>query len=90
MSDDWRIEWTAEARHCLRSIPPRVLPALLEFISSRLAANPPRVTHALPAPFEGKRSGGPGPYRVIVTPDSAARVVYINRVEYHSRAYRPR
>lgn len=87
---EWRVEWTAEARRSLRGIPPRVLPAVMEFAATRLAETLLRATHGLHAPFGDRRSGGVGPYRVMVTVDEDARVVYVNRAEYHSRAHRPR
>ncbi|MDR1188529.1 MAG: hypothetical protein LBK95_13925 [Bifidobacteriaceae bacterium] len=87
---EWHVEWTAEARRSLRSIPPRILPSLMDFVWLRLPENPMRATHDLRPPFVGKRSGGVGPYRVIVTVDKDARIVYINRAEYHSRVYRPK
>jgi mRNA-degrading endonuclease RelE of RelBE toxin-antitoxin system len=94
MPDDdslaWAVDWTGEARRSLRHIPPRILPAVITFVEERLATNPKRATHTLDAPLDDCRSGGVGPFRVLVKLDEDAHVVHIVKAAYHADVYRPR
>ena len=85
----WPVIWTGEAKRSLRHIPPRLLPAVLNFASERLAGNPLRTTHALREPLDRYRSATVGSFRVLAQLDTRTRTVNIVKVAYHADVYRP-
>ena len=85
----WTISWTPEAARSLRQVPPRIIPAVFNFLEERLAVDPFRVSHALHEPLEGCRSARVGSYRVLLEIDPDTKTVFIMKVAYHSDAYRP-
>lgn len=74
----------------LDRIPPRIVPAIVEFVYGDLAANPRRVGKALSRELEGMFSARRGPYRLIYTIDDGEQIVGVLRVDHRADVYRPR
>lgn len=70
-------------------IPPRIVPAIVEFAYGDLAANPRRVGKQLSRELEGKFSARRGPYRLLYTIDDDAQKIGILRVDHRADVYRP-
>ena len=73
----------------LERIPPRIVPAIVEFVYGDLAENPRRVGKALSRELEGRFSARRGPYRVIYTISDEHQTVGVLRVDHRADAYRP-
>jgi mRNA interferase RelE/StbE len=74
----------------LDRIPPRIVPAIIEFIYGDLARNPKRVGKRLEREFEGLYSARRGPYRILYeVHDEHVRVVIVH-VDHRADVYRPR
>lgn len=69
-------------------IPPRIVPAIVEFAYGDLAGSPRRVGKPLSRELEGKFSARRGPYRLIYTIDEEAQSVAILRVDHRADVYR--
>ena len=69
-------------------IPPRIVPAIVEFAYGDLAGSPRRVGKPLSRELEGRFSARRGPYRLIHTIDDEAQTVGILRVDQRSDVYR--
>ena len=91
MSDPptWQMRWTREGRRSLKNLPPRITPAVMNFVDERLAVSPLRATHALHEPLESYRSASLSSYRILVQIDPTASTVYVVKVAYHADVYRP-
>ena len=74
----------------MSGIPPRIIPAIVEFVFGDLAANPRRLGKPLERELAGTFSARRGPYRVLYDIDDAAQEVQILRVDHRSDVYRPR
>jgi len=70
-------------------IPPRIVPAIVEFAYGDLAENPRRVGKALSRELEGRFSARRGPYRLIYTIDEEKQIVGVLRVDHRADVYRP-
>jgi mRNA-degrading endonuclease RelE of RelBE toxin-antitoxin system len=70
-------------------IPPRIVPAIVEFAYGDLADNPRRVGKPLSRELEGRFSARRGPYRLIYTIDEDAQTVGVLRVDHRADVYRP-
>ena len=70
-------------------IPPRIVPAIVEFAYGDLAGNPRRVGKPLSRELEGRFSARRGPYRLTYTIDEDAQTVGILRVDHRADVYRP-
>ena len=71
-------------------MPPRIVPAIVEFIYGDLAAEPRRVGKPLERDLEGSYGARRGPYRVLYDLDDDAHTVQILRIDHRSDVYRPR
>ena len=69
-------------------IPPRIVPAIVEFAYGDLAGSPRRVGKPLSRELEGRFSARRGPYRLICAIDDEAQTVGILRVDHRSDVYR--
>ena len=85
----WDVVATTRFDRDLARLPPRVATAIVEFVTSVLPQNPPRMTKPLSGDLEGYRSARRGDYRVIVRLDEAARILLLHRVAHRAHAYRP-
>lgn len=84
------VRFTATARRDLTAVPPRVLPAVIEFVFGDLAREPQRVGKPLMRELSGTWSARRGPYRVLYEIDDATATVKVLRVDHRSDVYRPR
>jgi mRNA interferase RelE/StbE len=80
---------TSTARRDLQRIPPRIVPAIIEFVFGDLALNPTRVGKPLERDLAGTFSARRGPYRVLYRIDHDAEVVTVLRVAHRADVYRP-
>ena len=74
----------------MQSIPPRVVPAIIEFVFGELAREPHRVGKPLVRELSGLSGVRRGPYRVLYRIDDQAQRVFIVHVDHRADAYRPR
>jgi mRNA interferase RelE/StbE len=85
----FKVVFTATARRDLQRIPPRIVPAVIEFAFGDLALEPLRVGKALSRELNGRFGARRGPYRLIYEIDQEAGRVNILRVAHRSDVYRP-
>lgn len=74
----------------LNSIPPRIVPAIIEFLYGDLAENPQRVGAPLRFKLEGLHGARRGPYRVIYRIVDDELVVLVINLDHRADIYRPR
>lgn len=74
----------------MQSIPPRIVPAIVEFVYGDLAESPRRVGKPLERTLSGSCSARRGPYRVLYDIHEDDDWVIILRVEHHADVYRAR
>ncbi|MFM8896308.1 MAG: type II toxin-antitoxin system RelE family toxin [Actinomycetales bacterium] len=79
---------TATARRDLERIPPRIVPAIIEFTFGELAAGPHRVGKALQRELEGLFSARRGAYRILYSIDDDRNRVNVLRIDHRSNVYR--
>ena len=70
-------------------LPPRIAPAIVEFVTAVLPTDPWSMTKPLGGDLEGLRSARRGDYRVLLRLDEHERVVLLHRVAHRAHAYRP-
>jgi mRNA-degrading endonuclease RelE of RelBE toxin-antitoxin system len=83
------VQVTAPARRDLEGIPPRIVPAIIEFAFGDLARDPYRVGKPLQRDLAGLHSARRGPYRLIYRIDAGERRVFIVRIDHRTDVYRP-
>lgn len=86
----WTVGLSSAAVRSLDHVPPRVLPAVIEFIFGPLADNPHQVGKPLRDDFAGLHSAHRGAYRVLYEINEAERAVIVIRVAHRADAYRGR
>ena len=74
----------------MRSIPPRIIPAIIEFVYGDLATSPRRVGKPLERELAGSYSARRGSYRILYDIDDELDRILILRVDHRSDVYRPR
>jgi mRNA interferase RelE/StbE len=82
------VELTSAAVRSLDRLPPRVLPAVVEFLYGPLADSPERVGTSLRGDFEGLHSAHRGEYRILYEIRPRAAKVIVHRVAHRANAYR--
>ena len=90
MSQVYEVHLASPARRDLRRVPPRIVPAIVEFLYGELARKPKRVGKALERELEGYWSARRGPYRIIYRIDDDQLVVLVVNVDHRADVYRPR
>ena len=75
---------TATARRDLHQVPPRIVPAIIEFLFGDLAGSPARVGKPLRRELEGLHAARRGPYRVLYRIDDEAARVEIYRIDHRA------
>lgn len=85
---NYTVVFAATAQRDLQGIPPRIVPAIVEFAFGDLAAAPQRVGKPLDRELSGLFSARRGPYRVLYRIDEDAKSVTIMRVAHRADAYR--
>lgn len=88
--DPFGVVWAPRAVRDLERMPEKVGTAVVEFVYGPLAANPPRVGHALRFELEGAWSANRGDHRIVYRSDGARREVTVLAVDHRSRVYRSR
>ena len=81
---------SAAAVRTLDQLPPRVVPAIVEFLFGPLADNSHRVGKPLRDDFAGLHSAHRGAYRVLYEIREADHAVTVVRVAHRADAYRAR
>lgn len=88
--DRFTVRITATASRAIGRMDPKVIDAVLAFISGPLAVNPMRVTKPLTGGLQGQRSGYVGiAFRVLVEIDESQRIVWVLKVAHRTDLYRP-
>jgi mRNA interferase RelE/StbE len=90
VSQAYEVRLASPARRDLRRVPPRIVPAIVEFLFGELAGNPKRVGKALERELEGYWSARRGPYRIIYRIDDDQLIVLVVNVDHRADVYRPR
>lgn len=86
----YEVIFSPTARRDLQGMPPRILPAIIEFVYGDLSRNPQRVGKALERDLAGFHSARRGPYRVLYSIDEERGSISILRVDHRADVYRPR
>ena len=86
----WAVGLFSAAIRTQDQLPPRVVPAVIEFIDGALAETPGRVGKPLCDDFAGIYSAHRGAYRVLYEIDEPTPSVTVIRVAGRAEAYRPR
>ncbi len=79
---------TATARRDLQRIPPRTIPAIIEFTFGDLAISAHRVGKALLRELEGLFGARRGPYPILYSIKDDTNRVVILRIDHRSDVYR--
>lgn len=87
---DYEVEFAGTARRDLRSVPARVVPAIIEFVYGDLARAPRRVGKPLQRELEGLWGARRGPYRIIYDIIDEKLVVIVIHVDHRADVYRAR
>jgi len=86
----YEVRLTGPARRSLQAIPPRIVPAIIEFAFGDLAREPYRVGKPLERELAGLFGARRGPYRLVYRIDDAAQRLYVVQVDHRADVYRPR
>lgn len=89
-SQTYRVELAGTARRDLHLVPPRIVPAIVEFIYGDLARQPRRVGKPLQRELEGLWGARRGPYRIIYEILDERVVVLVIHVAHRAQVFRPR
>jgi mRNA interferase RelE/StbE len=84
------VRLTGPARRALESIPPRIIPAIIEFAFGDLAREPRRVGRPLERELAGLFGARRGPYRLLYRIDDEAQRVYVVHIDHRADVYRAR
>jgi mRNA interferase RelE/StbE len=84
----YKVIFSPTARRDMDSVPPRVIPAIVEFVYGDLAAFPRRVGKPLEREFAGSYSARRGSYRILYDIDDGKNQVFILRVAHRPDVYR--
>jgi len=84
----YQVEFAGTAQRDLRSVPPRIVPAIVEFVYGDLARAPRRAGKPLQRELEGLWSARRGPYRILYEIIEERLVVLVVHVDHRSDVYR--
>ncbi len=84
----YEVIFAATARRNLERIPPRIVPAIIEFVFGDLAQMPRKVGKPLKKQLEDSYSARRGTYRIIYDIDEVANRIEILRVDHRADVYR--
>lgn len=84
----WAVGLSSAAIRTLDQLPPRIVPAIIEFLYGPLAENPHRVGKALRGDFSGIHSAHRGSYRVLYEIHEADYTVTVTWVSHRATSYR--
>jgi len=88
--EEYAVEFAPSARRDLARIPPRIVPAIIEFVYGDLARRPRRVGKALHRDLEGLWSARRGPYRIVYEIIDERLVIQVLDVDHRADIYRRR
>ncbi|WP_394770132.1 type II toxin-antitoxin system RelE/ParE family toxin [Lacisediminihabitans sp.] len=86
----YRVGFAGTARRDLHGVPPRIVPAIIEFVYGDLARNPRRVGKPLQRELEGMWGARRGPYRTIYEIVGDHLLVLVLHVDHRADVYRTR
>lgn len=86
----WQVALSSSAIRDLDRMPPRIVPAVVEFVFGPLASDPTRVGKSLRDDFVGEWGARRGSYRVLYSLDRDNALVIVTRVGHRADVYRPR
>jgi len=86
----WTVRLTPSAIRDLDATPPRVAPAIIEFLYGPLVENPLRIGEPLRDDLAGSFGARRGSYRVLYDVDEDHREVRVFRIASRSTSYRRR
>ncbi|MDQ3415800.1 MAG: type II toxin-antitoxin system RelE/ParE family toxin [Actinomycetota bacterium] len=86
----YAVQFTGPARRALQSIPPRIVPAIVEFAFGALAREPHRAGKPLERDLVGLFGARRGPYRLLYRIDEGRQIVYVVHVDHRADVYRSR
>ncbi len=89
-ASSYDVEFAGTARRDLRAVPPRIVPAIIEFVYGDLARTPRRVGKPLQRELEGLWSARRGPYRIIYDIIEDRLIVIVVHVDHRADIYRAR
>lgn len=84
----WSVQLTSAAVHGMDRSPPRVIPAVIEFLYGPLAEQPRQVGRPLRGDFAGLFGAHRGDYRILYEIRDEARIVVVHRIAHRADAYR--
>ncbi|GAC84851.1 hypothetical protein GP2_026_00880 [Gordonia paraffinivorans NBRC 108238] len=87
-ADPYHVEVASPARRDLGRLPPRIVHAVIEFISGPLADNPHRLSKPLRDDLEGLHSARRGDYRILLRIDDPNHTIVIVKIDHRAHAYR--
>jgi mRNA interferase RelE/StbE len=88
VTEAWDVQFAPSALRGLDRLPPRIAPAIIEFVTRTLPRNPEQLSKPLRGEFEGLHSARRGDYRVLFSLDRDTRVLLVVRVAHRADAYR--
>lgn len=86
----YEVRFAGTARRELRTVPPRIVAAIIEFAFGELAREPRRVGKPLERELAGTFSARRGPYRLLYRIDEATQQVLVLHINHRADVYRPR
>ena len=84
----WSVQLTSAAIRGLDRLPPRVIPAVIEFLYGPLAESPQRVGRPLRGHLAGLFGARRGDYRILYEIQETPQIVVVHRVAHRIDAYR--
>ena len=88
MMASWDVQFSPSALRGLDRLPPRIAPAIVEFITQTLPRNPEQLNKVLRGDLDGLRSARRGDYRVMFSLRVETRVLLVVRVAHRADVYR--
>jgi len=86
----YEVRFTGPARRALQGIPPRIVPAIIEFAFGDLSREPYRVGKPLERELAGVFGARRGPYRLLYRIDEEANRVDVVHIDHRADVYRQR
>lgn len=84
----YEVIFAPTARREMSNIPPRIIPAIIEFAYGDLAISPHRVGKPLERELTGSFSARRGEYRILYEIDDEKMQVFVLRVAHRADIYR--
>lgn len=86
----YEVRFTGPARRAVQAIPPRIVPAIIEFAFGDLARGPRGVGKPLERELTGLFGARRGPFRLLYRIDDAQQFGYVVHIDHRADAYRRR